>query len=43
MRLCVLHNLYFFNNFMREIRNAIEEGNFFEYKKNKLKDLEQKN
>ena len=43
MRLCVLHNLYFFNNFMREIRDAIEKGNFFEYKKNKLKDLERKN
>ena len=43
MRLCVLHNLYFFNNFMREIRDAIEKGNFFKYKKNKLKDLEQKN
>ncbi len=36
MRLCVLHNLYFFNNMMEEIRNALDNGNFAEYKKNKL-------
>lgn len=36
MRLCVLHNLYFFNTMMEEIRNAIEEHRYFEYKKNKL-------
>jgi queuine tRNA-ribosyltransferase len=28
MRLCVLHNLYFYNNLMSEIRCAIEEGRF---------------
>ncbi|MCR5102405.1 MAG: tRNA guanosine(34) transglycosylase Tgt [Butyrivibrio sp.] len=36
MRLCVLHNLYFYNTMMAEIRQAIEEGRFAEYKKNKL-------
>lgn len=36
MRLCVLHNLYFFNNMMEEIRQAILEGNFHNYKENKL-------
>lgn len=36
MRLCVLHNLYFYNNLMAEIRNAIEEGSFKEYKERKL-------
>ncbi|MEG1505068.1 MAG: tRNA guanosine(34) transglycosylase Tgt [Lachnospiraceae bacterium] len=36
MRLCVLHNLYFYNTMMEEIRTAIEEGNFQEYKKQKL-------
>ncbi|SCP95178.1 tRNA guanosine(34) transglycosylase Tgt [Anaerobium acetethylicum] len=36
MRLCVLHNLYFYNNMMEEIRNAIEEGRYQEYKKAKL-------
>ncbi len=36
MRFCVLHNLYFYNNMMSEIREAIEEGRFAEYKRNKL-------
>ena len=36
MRLCVLHNLYFFNNMMEEIRNALDNGNFAQYKKDKL-------
>ena len=36
MRLCVLHNLYFYNNMMEEIRTAIEEGRYKEYKKQKL-------
>ncbi|MCR4749410.1 MAG: tRNA guanosine(34) transglycosylase Tgt [Lachnospiraceae bacterium] len=36
MRLCVLHNLYFYNNLMTEIRNAIEEHEFAAYKKRKL-------
>lgn len=37
MRLCVLHNLYFYNTMMREIREAIRAGNFGEYKKMKLR------
>lgn len=36
MRLSVLHNLYFYNNLMKEIREAIEQGNFSEFKKQKL-------
>lgn len=36
MRLCVMHNLYFFNSMMEEIRLAIEEDRFPEYKKQKL-------
>ena len=36
MRLCVLHNLYFYNNMLEEIRTAIEEGRYKEYKKQKL-------
>lgn len=40
MRLCVLHNLYFYNNMMEEIRNAIEAGKFQEYKKQKLDGME---
>ena len=36
MRFCVLHNLYFYNNMMSEIREAIEQGRYAEYKRNKL-------
>ncbi|MDU4597403.1 MAG: tRNA-guanine transglycosylase, partial [Clostridium sporogenes] len=36
MRLCVLHNLYFYNNLMQEIRNAIDGDYFKEYKERKL-------
>jgi len=40
MRLCVLHNLYFYNTMMEEIREAIEENRYQEYKKNKLAGLQ---
>ncbi|MBQ3583992.1 MAG: tRNA guanosine(34) transglycosylase Tgt [Lachnospiraceae bacterium] len=36
MRLCVLHNLYFYNTMMEEIREAIENDRYPEYKKQKL-------
>ncbi len=36
MRLCVLHNLYFYNTMMEEIREAIEKGCYKEYKAQKL-------
>lgn len=36
MRLCVLHNLYFYNTMMEEIRGAIEAGEYQAYKKEKL-------
>jgi len=36
MRLIVLHNLYFYNIMMCEIREAIEKNRFKEYKKDKL-------
>jgi len=38
MRLCVLHNLYFYNNLMFEIRGAIEGGYFKDYKAEKLEE-----
>lgn len=41
MRLCVMHNLYFFNALMAEIRKAIEENRYAEYKKNKLEGFKQ--
>lgn len=40
MRLCVLHNLYFYNTMMEEIRQAIEDGRYKEYKKRKLENME---
>jgi len=36
MRLCVLHNLYFYNTMMEEIREAIENHRYGEYKERKL-------
>lgn len=36
MRLCVTHNLYFYNKMMEEIRDALDNDNFPEYKKRKL-------
>ncbi len=40
MRLCVLHNLTFYNTMMGEIRTALEEGRFAAYKKEKLEGME---
>ncbi len=40
MRLVVLHNLYFYNTMMEEIRDALDEGNFKAYKKQKLEGME---
>lgn len=34
-RLLVLHNLWFYNNLMADIRNALDEGGFSEFKKEK--------
>ena len=42
MRLCVLHNLYFYNTMMEEIRGAIEDGRFAQYKQHKLEGMSQK-
>lgn len=36
LRLCVLHNLYFYNKLMEDIRHAIDNDNFSEFKKMKL-------
>lgn len=40
MRLCVLHNLYFYNTMMEEIRDAIEDHRYAEYKAKKLSGME---
>ena len=39
MRLAVMHNLYFYNNMMEEIRDALDAGEFASYKKRKLAGL----
>lgn len=39
MRLCVLHNLYFYNTMMSEIRTSIREGRYTEYKNNKIRTM----
>jgi len=39
MRLCVLHNLYFYNTMMEEIRDALDAGEFAAYKKRKLDNM----
>ncbi|WP_033165078.1 tRNA guanosine(34) transglycosylase Tgt [Clostridium sp. KNHs205] len=41
LRFLVTHNLYFYNNMMEEIRSAIEEQRYAEYKKNKLEGFAQ--
>ena len=39
--LCVLHNLYFYNKMMEEIRDAIEQHRYAEYKAQKLAGMEE--
>ena len=39
MRLCVMHNLYFYNKMMEEIRDALDNGCFATYKKEKLEKI----
>ena len=41
MRLCVLHNLYYYNHLMEEIRAALEAGQYAQYKKQRLAGYQQ--
>ncbi len=41
MRLCVLHNLYFYNHMMEEIRDAIDAHNYENFRKEFLENLKQ--
>ncbi len=43
LRLCVLHNLYFYNHLMSEIRDALDEGRFAAFKKEILESLASQN
>lgn len=40
LRLMVLHNLYFYNHLMEDIRKAIDEGSYSEFKRAKLESFE---
>ena len=40
MRMCVIHNLYFYNKMMEEIRDALDAGEFKAYKARKLYSME---
>ena len=42
MRLCVLHNLRFYNRMMEEIRDALDQGRFAQYKKERIISLSEK-
>lgn len=39
LRFCVLHNLYFYNTMMAEIRDALDAGTFAAYKRQKLEGM----
>lgn len=43
MRLCVLHNLYYYNTLMEQIRAAVEAGRYKEFKMETLRRMEEKN
>ncbi|WP_130836889.1 tRNA guanosine(34) transglycosylase Tgt [Lachnoclostridium sp. Marseille-P6806] len=36
LRLCVMHNLFFYNDLMRQIREALDEGHFAAFRRKKL-------
>ncbi|MDO4632354.1 MAG: tRNA guanosine(34) transglycosylase Tgt [Eubacteriales bacterium] len=41
MRLAVLHNLYFYNHLMEDIRGAIDEGRYAQFKKERLEMMQE--
>jgi queuine tRNA-ribosyltransferase len=41
MRLCVLHNLWFYNHLMEEIREAVREGRYASYKKETIASMKE--
>ena len=40
LRMCVMHNLYFYNHLMSQIRDAIDSGSYAAFKKKMLEQLE---
>ncbi len=41
MRLCVLHNLYFYNHLTEEIRTALDEGRWNQFKKDTIEGMKE--
>ncbi len=41
-RLCVMHNLWFYNTLMEQIREALDNGNFAEFKRQKLLEIDRR-
>ncbi len=41
-RLCVSHNLWFYNTLMEQIREALDNGNFAEFKRRKLQEIDRR-
>ena len=41
-RLCVMHNLWFYNTLMEQIRDALSNGNFAEFKRQKLLEIDRR-
>ncbi|MBQ1923797.1 MAG: tRNA guanosine(34) transglycosylase Tgt [Lachnospiraceae bacterium] len=41
LRFCFMHNLYYYNHLMEEIRDALDQGNFASYKKAALEAMEE--
>ena len=39
MRLCVMHNLYFYNDLMEQIRQHLADGDFYEWKEKKVTEV----
>ncbi len=40
MRLCVIHNLYFYNNLLRRVRDSIDNGTFDEFRRENTEKLD---
>ena len=40
LRMCVMHNLYFYNHLMQEIRDALDQGRYAAFKKETLDRME---
>jgi len=40
MRLCVMHNLYFYNTFLQRIRDSLDDGSFEEFKERYVEKLD---